>query len=63
MLATGVVGYAGSPPQVVYGSAGASVSYLIVRLTDGSFFRAMAIPVDGEKLFAFALGKGQTLRQ
>jgi len=63
MTSTGVVGIAGNPPQFVYGSAAASVSYLIVRLTDGRFFRTGVVPIDGEKLFAFALGKGQTLRR
>jgi len=63
MTTTGVVGIAGSPPQFVYGSAAPSVSYLIVRLTDGRSFRVGVAAIDGEKLFAFALGKGQTLSQ
>jgi hypothetical protein len=59
--ATGHLGYAGGSPRWVYGSAAASVSHLIVLLTDGRSFRVGVVPVDGEKLFAFALGKGQTL--
>jgi hypothetical protein len=63
MTTTRYVGNAGDSPEFVYGSAAPSVSYLIVRLTDGRSFRAGVVSVDGEKLFAFALGKGQTLRR
>ncbi len=59
---TGDIGMVGNPPQVIYGSAAASVSYLIVRLTDGHSFRVRVVAVGSEKLFAFALGTGQTVR-
>jgi hypothetical protein len=63
MTTTGVVGNAGDSPQFCYGSAAPSVAYLIVRLTDGRSFRVGVTAIDGEKLFAFALGKGQTPRR
>ena len=60
---TGVLGFASSPPQVVYGSATAAVSYLVVTLTSGQGFRVPVVMVGDQKLFAFALGKGQTLKK
>ncbi len=63
MTATGVVGYASNPPQVVYGSAAAAVSYLVVALTDGHSFRVPVVTVGDQKLFAFALANGQTLHR
>jgi hypothetical protein len=61
MTTAGGVGDAGNSPRFVYGSPAPSVSYLIVRLAGGGSFRVGVVPVGGEKLFAFALGKGQTL--
>jgi len=63
MTTTGVVGYAGNPPQVVYGSVAAAVSYLLVTLTDGHTFRVEPVTIGDEKLFAFALAKGQPLHR
>jgi hypothetical protein len=39
------------------------VSYLVVTLTSGQAFRVPVVTVGDQKLFAFALGKGQTLRR
>jgi hypothetical protein len=64
LTTTGVLGSQGSgPPQVVYGTAASAVSYLMVTLTSGQAFRVPVAVVGGQKLFAFALGKGQTLKK
>jgi hypothetical protein len=60
---TGVLGFAKSPPEVVYGSATAPVSYLVVTLTSGQGFRVPVVTVGDQKLFAFALAKSQTVRR
>ena len=59
----GSMGGSGSPPLVVYGSAAPAVSYLVVTLTSGHTFRVPVVTIGGERMFAFALGKGQTLRR
>lgn len=64
LTTTHVLGSQGSnPPQVVYGSAAAPVSYLMVTLTGGQRFPVPVVMVGGQKLFAFALGNGQTLKK
>jgi hypothetical protein len=60
---TSMEGGTSGPPQVVWGSAARSVSYLVITLTDGRAFRVGVVTVGDERLFAFALGKGQTLKR
>jgi hypothetical protein len=60
---TGVLGFGSSPPQVVYGSAATAASYLMATLTSGKTVRVPVVTVGDQKLFAFALAKGQTLRR
>jgi hypothetical protein len=57
---TGIHGGTGGPPELVWGSAARSVSYVTITLTDGRAFRVGVVTVGDERLFAFALGKGQT---
>lgn len=60
---TSMEGGTSGPPQVVWGSAARSVSYVVITLTDGRAFRVGVVTVGDERLFAFALGKGQTLKR
>jgi hypothetical protein len=60
---TGVHGSTGGPPEMVWGSAARSVSYVVITLSDGRAFRVGVVTVGDERLFAFALGKGQTLKR
>jgi hypothetical protein len=60
---TGIHGSTGAPPEMLWGSAARSVSYVVITLTDGRAFRVGIVTVGDERLFAFALGKGQTLKR
>lgn len=63
ITATSVLGQAGSPPIMAYGSAAASVSRLRVTLSGGSSDWVRPVRVGDEKLFAIALkGNGQSVR-
>jgi hypothetical protein len=56
---TSVLGSVGGPPELVYGSAAPDVDHLVITLDGGQSMRIPAVLVGGQKLFAFALGRGQ----
>ena len=56
---TSVIGSAGGPPVVVYGSAAADVEHVVITLAGGGNIRVPAIQVGTQKFFAFAHGNGQ----
>jgi hypothetical protein len=60
---TSIEGGTEGPPQVQWGSAARSVSYVVITPTDGRAFRVGVVTVGDERLFAFALGNGQTLKR
>jgi hypothetical protein len=45
------------PPEVVYGTASASVDHVIITLPDGKTVQARAVVVVGQKFFAVAVGQ------
>ena len=53
----------GSSLRLVYGQAAASVSYLVLTLTNGRTIHIPAAVLGNEKVFAFALTKGQTAKR
>jgi hypothetical protein len=63
MNSTGMIGYVGDTAQHVFGSADASATEVGVTLTDGTNSVAPVTAVGDERLWAFALGKGQHLRR
>jgi hypothetical protein len=56
---TFLLGSVSGPPEVVYGSASADVTRVVITLADGGVIRAPAVGADHQKFFAFALGRGQ----
>jgi hypothetical protein len=56
---TSVIGSAGGPPVVVYGSAAADVEHVVITLAGGGNIRVPAIQVGTQKFFAFAHASGQ----
>ena len=57
--ARSIPGYA----ELVYGQAAPAVSYLVVTLTDGRTIHVPAAALGDEKVFAFALTSGQTVKR
>jgi hypothetical protein len=62
LATTGLLGALGSSPRYFLGSAAPSVSRVIVTLKGGGSLRVPAVTVGNEKLWAFALAKGQAVR-
>jgi hypothetical protein len=58
---TAVVGR--SSPQLIYGQAAPTVSYLVVTLTDGRTTHVTAAVLGNEKVFAVELASGQTAKR
>jgi F420-0:gamma-glutamyl ligase len=48
---------------VLWGSAAPAVSSVVITPTHGRAFRVGVVTVGDERLFAFALGKGQKLKR
>jgi hypothetical protein len=58
-LGTSVLGWPEGPPRVVYGSAAATVTHVVVTLAGGGTIRVPAVRVGGQKFFGFGLAAGQ----
>ena len=56
---TFLLGSVSGPPEVVYGSASADVTRVVITLAGGGVIRVPAVGADHQKFFAFALGRGQ----
>jgi hypothetical protein len=62
LATTSLLGALGSSPRYFLGSAAPSVSRVVVTLKGGGSLRVPAVAVGNEKLWAFALAKGQAVR-
>jgi hypothetical protein len=62
LAAVGVANVPAGSPTIVYGSAPPAATSLTVRLTNGHSLHVHVHIVGTEKLWAFALGKGQAVR-
>jgi hypothetical protein len=62
LAATSLLGSLGTSPRYFLGSAAASVSWVVVTLKGGGTLRVPAVAVGNERLWAFALVKGQAVR-
>jgi len=62
LATTSLLGTLGNSPRYFLGSAAPSVSRVIVTLKGGGSLRVPAVAVGNEKLWAFALAKGQAVK-
>jgi len=57
-MSTAQTGFSGGTPRVEYGSAGASVSHVVIIFSNGMTVRVRAEWVGNQKFFAFAVPPG-----